>query len=149
MQATCPNCQTRPADTLIHYDELVNRRYQRTSRQSSRGRVTVRSYSSVSDRGETTLCSVCAARYTGMVKMRERGLTLANRGFFALLVCMVLSVIVYNLSAGNGPAPYVAVALIGLCALAMLAGLAMIAASYLQRGSATRFMRKSASTASA
>jgi hypothetical protein len=63
MQATCPNCHTRPADTLVHYDELVKRSYQRTSRQSTRGRVTVRSYSSTSDRGDATLCSVCAARY--------------------------------------------------------------------------------------
>src|SRR5262249_18864614 len=100
MLASCPNCHARPADTLVHYDELVNRRYQRTSRQSARGRMTVRSYSSVSDRGDATLCSVCAARYTRMVKMRELGLTLANRGFLALLGCMLLAVFAYNLSAG-------------------------------------------------
>jgi hypothetical protein len=84
-----------------------------------------------------------------VVKLREQGLTLANRGFFALLGCMVLAVIAYNVSAGEGPAPYVALALIGLCALAMLAGMAMIAASYLRRGSATRFMRKPANATSA
>jgi hypothetical protein len=136
---TCPNCRLRPADSQLHYDELVRSRYQRTSYRYGRY---ARSFSSVSQRGEATVCSACAAGYLRMITLRERGLALANRGFLALLGGMVLLALVYSLSAGKGPVISVVVALIGLCALAVLAGSAALVAARFMRHSATRFLRK-------
>lgn len=88
----CPNCETRSADTATYYDEVTAFTY-----GSGGGfRRRYRSYSKSSTYGNVWLCEQCSAAYERSVKLRRRGTKVANIGFVALLISIVLFLILYN-----------------------------------------------------
>lgn len=139
MESKCPNCQMRPADSDVEYDEVLSASFR--SDASSRGR-RARSFSSTTAYGRARLCARCAAGYHRMVRQRATGRRIANYG----LVGTVIGATIFGIGAAAVPGwstsavflfliPAMVLALVTL-----LTGSILILAAYVRRGSATRFI---------
>jgi hypothetical protein len=138
MQTLCPNCQQRPPETQVDFDEVMRSRYH-VSRSRARG--TVRSFASITKYGHTRLCARCAARYQRMVWWRTLGWKMANRGFLGVMLSAVFSLLVLGTPALKGSLlVYVAGGAVLLATLAMLVGSILVIGARIMRPSATRFL---------
>jgi uncharacterized membrane protein YraQ (UPF0718 family) len=145
MHALCPNCQQRPEDTAVDYDEVVRSSYRvRRSREWRSVRVT-RSFSSTSAYGQTRLCAVCATRYRRMVQWRTLGWKMANRGLIALMLSGVFfSLVVATTALKDSWLAYASGGVVALAIFAMLVGCLLIIAARIMRPSAIRFLSRMA-----
>jgi hypothetical protein len=138
MQALCPNCQQRPQETQVDFDEVTRSRYG-VSRSFARG--TVRSFASTTTYGHTRLCARCAAGYQRMVRWRTLGWRIANRGFLVVMLGALFSLLVLETPALKGSLlVYFAGGVVLVAALAMIVDSILVIGSRIMRPSATRFL---------
>jgi hypothetical protein len=135
MESKCPNCQVRPADSDVEYDEVLSANFR--SEASSRGR-RARSFSSLTTYGHTRLCARCAADYRRVVWLRTTSRRIANYGF----VGFVVGAIIFGIGAAAVPgwSTSVVVLILALALVAVLAGSILVFAALARRRSATRFI---------
>ncbi len=86
----CRLCETRPADTKVYYDEVLDSQTTRTRYSRMRARYSNRSLSSY---GNMLLCGPCAEQYEQSFNLRKTGRRLINWGLILLVVGVILFMI--------------------------------------------------------
>lgn len=139
MESKCPNCQVRPADTDVEYDEVLSANFRSVA--SSRWR-RARSFSSITTYGHARLCSRCAAEYRRVVWLRATGRRVANYGVVGILVGAILFVIgAATVPGWTTSAVFLfLVPAMALALLVVLAGSVLVFAALARRRSVTRFI---------
>lgn len=139
MESKCPNCQVRPADTDVEYDEVLSANFRSVA--SSRGR-RARSFNTITTYGRTRLCSGCAADYRRVVQLRTSGQRIANYGFVGIAVGAILFVIgAATVPGWTTSAAFLFLApAMALALLVVVAGSILVFAALARRRSATRFI---------
>ncbi len=119
----CPLCGTRPADTKVYYDEVLDSQTTRTRFSRMRTRYSSRSISSY---GNMLLCAPCAAQYEQSFNLRKNGRRLINWGLILIVVGVILFAITLAYLTGS-PAELVGAApvLIGFVLMGIGAGLSV------------------------
>lgn len=90
----CRLCETRPADTKVYYDEVLDSQTTRTALTRRRSRYSTRALTSY---GDMMICSSCAGRYERSVGVRKQGRRLMNGG----ILLMIIGVLLFAVTLGS------------------------------------------------
>jgi len=83
----CRLCETRPADTKVYYDEVLDSQTTRTAFSRRWSRYSTRALTSY---GAMMICSTCAGQYETSVGVRKNGRRMMNGGIILMIVGVLL-----------------------------------------------------------